>query len=279
MANDDGTVSFRMVGTRPGTWIGALLVAALAALPGAAAQTSVARLESIEKNIFRKVNQAREDRGLTPLEWNAKLGDAAAAHLSWMIARKNLSHRFPGEGTVTQRIAATGLRFNASAENVAFATDWEDIHSGLMQSPGHRANILSPKYDEIGIAVALGSNGYYAVQNFAHTTSESGSNDAEARLARSLRRELRSDIEVKSSDAARKAVCEMAEQDRLQAAKLPAEPGLRRMFAYTTSEPEDVPEKLLNAAGSAGSRRMVIGICYKATETYPGGTYWVGVLY
>jgi uncharacterized protein YkwD len=278
VAFDVGTVSIRMVERIRKALSLILLMAAVGVTLGAA-QTSIVRQENIEKKIFRLVNEAREANGLPPFKWNAKLGDAAAAHLSWMIARKNLSHRFPGEDSVTQRIAATGLRFNASAENVAFATDWEDIHPGLLRSPGHRANIMSTKYDEIGIAVALGPNGYYAVQNFAHTTSESDSGDAEARLARSLRRGLRGDVEIKFSASVRKAVCDMAERDQLQATKLPAEPSLRRMFAYTTSEPEDVPEKLLSAASASGSRRIVTGVCYKATDKYPGGTYWVGVLY
>ncbi|HUS18321.1 MAG TPA: CAP domain-containing protein [Terriglobales bacterium] len=259
------------------TTVFSLVLLALAL--NAKAETRVVRLESMERKIFQAVNREREDRGLKALKWNSKLGEAAAGHLAWMIARKTLGHRFAGEDALSERIAATGLRFNSSAENVAYATDWEDIHPGLMQSPGHRANILSPKYDEVGIAVALGPNGYYAVQNFAHTTSEVSSNDAEARVAKGLRREIKGDLTVTSSAKVREAMCAMADRDQLQASKLPGEPPLRRMFAYTATEPEEVPESLVDAAANSGTRRWVIGVCYKATPRYPGGTYWVGILY
>ncbi|HUR37062.1 MAG TPA: CAP domain-containing protein [Terriglobales bacterium] len=264
-----------MVGRRQA----AIAILVIGACSWLAAAAKVARLESIERNIFAAVTREREQRGLNPLKLNTKLGESAAGHLGWMMSKRMLSHHFEGEQDLTTRVAATGLRFNSAAENVAFATDWEDIHSGLMRSPGHRANILSPKYDEVGIAVALGQDGYYAVQNFAHTTSEDSAGDAEARLAKAIRTELKSDVAIVFDPKARQAVCEMANQDKLEARRLPAEPPLKRMFAYTASEPEEIPEPLTTAAKRAGTRQMVVGVCYKATEKYPGGTYWVGVLY
>lgn len=242
-------------------------------------QTKIVRDEKIEQRIFKLVNQAREERGLDPLKWNPKLGEAAAAHLVMMIEKRRLSHRFPDKPDLSARIAATGLRFNASAENVAYATDWEDLHPGLMNSPGHRANILSPKYDEVGIAVSLGPNGYYAVQNFAHTTSESGTREAEARWAAALRRELRREIAVTFSRRIRQAVCEMAERDKVDAKRLPVEPPRRRMFAYTTSEPEELPQGLVEVARGANIALIEVGVCYRATEKYQGGIYWVGVVF
>ncbi|MEO6119894.1 MAG: CAP domain-containing protein [Terriglobales bacterium] len=257
--------------------IATLLV--LGSLPAAAAASKLVRDEGIEQRIFKLVNQARADRGLEPLKWNRKLGEAAAEHLVKMIEKRQLSHRFPGEPALSDRIAATGLRFNASAENVGYATDWEDLHPGWMRSAGHRANILSAAYDEVGIAVALGPNGYYAVQNFAHTTSESGTKEAEARWAAALRRELRREIAVTFSARIREAVCEMAERDRVDAKRLPVEPPQRRMFAYTASEPDELPTGLVEAAQGASIKQIEVGICYRATEKYPGGTYWVGAVY
>jgi len=259
----------------------ALAVAALFCVPTLSAQNggSVTRLQTIEQRMLQLVNQARAAEGLPPLKANAKLGESAAGHLGWMIAKRSLAHRFPGEGDLTSRVAATGLRFNASAENVAFATDWEDLHPGLMKSPGHRANILSPKYDEVGIAIGRGIDGYYAVQNFAHTTTESGAGEAEARLTRALRSRLRGDTVIAPSVQIREAVCAMAERDHLEASRVPAELNLRRVFAYTAAEPEELPEALVTAAGFPGTRRILIGACYKATEKYPGGTYWIGINY
>lgn len=248
-------------------------------IPAAAAgETSVKRLENIERKILSLVNDARSERGLAPLKWNDKLAKAAGGHLALMIEKKNLAHQLPGEGPLTSRIAATGLRFNASAENVAFATEWEDLHPGLMQSAGHRANILSPKYNEVGIAVALGGNGYYAVQNFARTTNEWSPKEAELRLAAELRQRFGRGLEVIVSPAIRNAMCEMAEDDQVSARRVPAEMPRRRTFAFTASEPEDLPEKLTGSV-SGSLKAVEVGICYKATAKYPGGTYWIGMAY
>jgi hypothetical protein len=257
-----------------------LLPLLLAIAVGTLAETTVvARLENIEKKMFTLVNQERAERGLPVLKWNDKIARAAEGHLAHMVERKNLSHRFPGEPELSDRLAQAGVRFNASAENVAYATDWEDLHTGLMNSAGHRANILSPKYDAVGIAVALGPNGYYAVQNFAHTTSESGQKEAEARFAQGLRKVIRRNIEVVANASVRAAVCEMAERDRVEARRLPAEYPRQRMFAYTAFEPEEVPRSLLENEGLLNARKIEVGICYRSTEKYPGGVYWVGVIY
>ncbi len=258
-------------------WLPAALLLVLVA--SAAAEAKVDRVEKVEQKIFQRVNQARADQGLEPLRWNHKLSQAAGAHLVRMIEKRNLSHRFPGEAELAGRIAATGLRFNASAENVAYATDWEDLHPGLMRSPGHRANILSAKYDEVGIAVALGPNGYYAVQNFAHTTSEVSAGEAESRWAAALRRTLGRNVAVTLSRKIREAVCGMAERDRVEARRLPVEPPRRGMFAYTAFEPDEIPGRLMDAVRGNSIQQIDVGICYRATETYPGGTYWVGVVY
>lgn len=258
----------------------ARIIVLLGLLIGAASagETSVRRLENIERKMLALVNDARTERGLAPLKWNDKLAKAAGGHLVLMVEKKSLAHLLPGEEPLTRRIAATGLRFNASAENVAFATEWEDLHPGLMQSPGHRANILSPKYNEVGIAVALGSNGYYAVQNFARTTSEWSTKEAELRLAAELRRRFGSGLEVMFSPAIRGAMCQMAGDDQVSAQRVPAETPRRRTFAFTAAEPEDLPEKLTGSVNRS-VKLVEVGVCYKATPKYPGGTYWIGLAY
>lgn len=246
----------------------------------ALAESKISRIEKIEKKIFQLVNEARGEEGLAPLKWNDKLGDASNSHLEWVINAKRLSHQFPGEAVLRTRVAATGLRFNAVAENVAYATDWEDLHSGLMRSPSHRANILNSKYNAIGIAVALGPNGYYAVENFARVTSEFSPEESERKFANAyLRLPQTNQVDVTANAGIRKAMCEMAESDRLDARKLPSLNANQRMFTYTAFDPGDLPEKLANDPRPTSGRQINVGICYRATSKYPGGVYWIGVVY
>src|SRR5205823_14572730 len=76
-----------------------------------------------ERELVRLTNEDRAHEGVAPLEDNDLLAKAAQAHLERMMREHTLSHQFEGEAGVAPRIAATGLRLQASGENVAFFTD------------------------------------------------------------------------------------------------------------------------------------------------------------
>src|SRR5215467_1272053 len=137
------------------------------ALAGIAAQPPKAPLPP-DRELFQVVNGERQRNGLEKLEWNVKLATAAQAHAEELARHGDLSHVFPGELPLEQRVGATGERFDAVAENVAAADNVDDAHVGLMNSPGHRANILSPKYNAVGIAVVRVRDRVYVAQDFAH---------------------------------------------------------------------------------------------------------------
>jgi uncharacterized protein YkwD len=60
------------------------------------------------------------------------------------------------------------VRFSAAGENLALAPTIQIAHDGLMNSPGHRANILNARYRRVGLGVADGGmHGKMFVQNFA----------------------------------------------------------------------------------------------------------------
>src|SRR5689334_17445991 len=100
-----------------------------------------------EQRIFELANQARNDAGVEPLQWNEQAAQAARAHAKLMATQHALSHQFPGEPALRDRMGAVGLRFDAAAENVADAVSAEEAHDALMHSPPHRENLLNPKYN------------------------------------------------------------------------------------------------------------------------------------
>jgi uncharacterized protein YkwD len=125
-----------------------------------------------EKLLFDQLNESRVLAGLRALRWDADLAAAARKHCALMVQREELSHQFPGEPALQQRLQQAGVGFSIAAENVAVAPTAEEIHYEWMHSPPHRANILDPQLTAVGIATSRGNKGVYAVQDFALATEK-----------------------------------------------------------------------------------------------------------
>lgn len=123
---------------------------------------------ALEERMRAMVNAERSSQGLPPLAFDAELVKIARAHAADMLRKGYFSH-VSLEGTQpTDRAAAVGFRYRAFGENLAFAPGLEEAHRGLMDSPGHRANILAPDFGRVGIGVLdAGAYGLMIVQNFA----------------------------------------------------------------------------------------------------------------
>ncbi len=119
-----------------------------------------------EQYLFASANAERAQRGLPPLRWDNDLYHAAQGHAQEMAARASISHQYPGEAELTERGRRAGARFSVIAENVAEASTAVRIHEAWMNSPGHRANLLDPQVDSVGISVLRRDGQLYAVQDF-----------------------------------------------------------------------------------------------------------------
>ena len=85
-----------------------------------------------------------------------------------MFQQGFFAHVDESGATPFDRMRAGGVNFRAAGENLALAPTVQIAHDGLMNSPGHRANILNPRYRRIGIGVADGGmHGKMFTQNFA----------------------------------------------------------------------------------------------------------------
>lgn len=238
---------------------------------------------SVERKMFDLVNQERTKRGIPALKWNDKLQQSARKHTENLAANKQLSHQFSGEPALAARIAATGFHFSASAENVASATDSDDLHRALMGSPGHRANILSPKYDSIGIGVVHRGDSYYATQNFARETEETSSSDAEHRMGAALNKWRQSrrmpPVKIIASTQLRSIICNQAERETMSARELIIDPGYFGAVGATSSKLDEIPEPLEKIASRPNLDKMAIAACFKVTPKYSGGVYWFAFEY
>ncbi len=112
--------------------------------------------EISERTMFELVNNERRKRGLKTLSSDNQLKNVAREHGKDMFVRGYFSHINPDGESPFDRIERHKISFFAAGENLAFAPTIELAHQGLMDSPGHRANILSSDFGKVGIGVIDG---------------------------------------------------------------------------------------------------------------------------
>ena len=109
-----------------------------------------------EKVMFALVNKERVEFGAKPLVWNENLAKIGRNHSKDMFKRGYFSHFSPEGKDVGNRLDEAGIDYTAAGENLALAPTVSRAHTGLINSPGHRRNILDPSFGEIGIGVVDG---------------------------------------------------------------------------------------------------------------------------
>ncbi len=109
-----------------------------------------------EREMFQAVNKEREKAGVKLLSFDDELRTVARAHSDDMFARGYFSHYTPEGVSPFDRMEKAGIEFNFAGENLALAPSTELAMQGLMNSPGHRKNILSPNFGKIGVGVIDG---------------------------------------------------------------------------------------------------------------------------
>lgn len=112
--------------------------------------------EVSERKMIAMVNNERISRGLSSLDLDTNLRNTGRDHCMDMLKRGYFSH-YTLEGlSPFDRVAKADISFTYAGENLAFSPSVELAMQGLMQSEGHRANILSPNFGKIGIGVIDG---------------------------------------------------------------------------------------------------------------------------
>jgi uncharacterized protein YkwD len=105
------------------------------------------------------VNAARAEAKLDPLVADDALAAVARAHAADMDANHYFGHVSPTTGDVGDRLRRAKVRWSGFGENLAAGVSAEEMHRGLMGSPGHRANILEPRFTHVGIGVVVSGTG------------------------------------------------------------------------------------------------------------------------
>jgi len=143
---------------------------------------------SYEQLMLELVNWERAKTGAQPLAFNGNLNESADAHSNWMLSADVFNHTGLGGSSPHQRMINAGYSFTgtyASGENIAWASlrgptglqdEVELLHTNLMNSPGHKANILNGGFREVGIGFQTGGyltwDAAFVTQNFARSGSK-----------------------------------------------------------------------------------------------------------
>jgi uncharacterized protein YkwD len=120
-----------------------------------------------ERQLVDLVNEERAQRGLVILTLDDRLVAIARDHSREMFVLKYFGHDSPVAGSPFDRLAAGAVSYTRAGENLAYAQSVAVAHRGLMDSPGHRENILRPEFTKIGIGViSAGAYGRMVTQLF-----------------------------------------------------------------------------------------------------------------
>lgn len=115
--------------------------------------------DGYEAEMIDLVNQERTSRGVPALTFDPELVPVARGHSRDMLTQGYFSHTSPTTGTLANRLNDAGVGYTQAGENLAYAPTLSVAHRGLMQSEGHRANILEPGFERIGIGILSASDG------------------------------------------------------------------------------------------------------------------------
>jgi hypothetical protein len=155
------------------------LAATMLAMPAWAQQEVV-------QQVMDLANADRAQQGLAPLKWDPALAQAAADHAQLMAQQPALSHQYPDEADLVTRCGAAGAHFRSIAENVALAPSPQALEKEWMNSAPHRANLLNPAMNNIGVGLVKKGGNYYAVEDFADGVAQLGPEQIEQKIAQLL---------------------------------------------------------------------------------------------
>ncbi len=240
---------------------------------------------TIEMDLFNMVNIEREKLGLATVRFSPPLSFLARKHSQDMAQREDISHLSTTGETYSDRLVEGGFYFTKNGENVAYSQTFipEFIHKGFMDSPGHRANVLDPDFDELGVGVVFKEDkGYYVTQDFVLALAPKERIEAEAEIEENINKIRRVyslppiSFLAEANRFARQCSINKAKGRPLPS--LPAHFGETNIiyirsasFEYVYSKYKD---KLLNANYETGG----LGIEFSRNKESPGGTYYITLL-
>jgi hypothetical protein len=206
------------------------------------------------QQLFALANRSRAAQGDGLLKWDPALAAAARQHCLRMAAEGPIAHQYAGEADVAERAAQAGARFSLLEENVALGPDPATIHDGWMHSPKHRANLLSPEVNRVGIAVVASRGVLYAVADYERAVPTMTQSQVEATVGALVRAR---GISVSGNAALARAAC--ATDSGLP--RSAAGPQPRFVMRWQDASLSMLPQALTDRLASGRYHQAAVGNC------------------
>jgi uncharacterized protein YkwD len=221
-----------------------------------------------EQALLQLANQARAQHHLPPLTWDSALAIAARNHLRWVIRNPGeLRHQYPGEPDLATRGANAGARFSTISENIAaHGQTPADLQQIWMTTAPHRANLLDPNLNVVGIAVVENQGLLFAVQDFGRSVAALTPESVEHQVAKLL--QARGFPPAPSNEDARKT-CTMP-QGQAGTPKL--------VIQWDGSDISHLPDAVLQNLDKTRYKSAAVGACPGRQPNQQFTTYHIAVL-
>jgi hypothetical protein len=229
---------------------------------------TLAQSDPAAQTLLQLANQARAAHNLPPLHWDSELARAAHAHLERVVHEQGeYLHQYPGEPDLTTRGANAGAHFATIAENIGgHAESPADLQKIWMTTPTHRANLLDPNLNAVGIAVVEQGGLLYAVEDFARNVPVPQSGGIEKRVAQLLQEH---GIAPAASNADARATCTMPKGNA-------GSPKL--VIQWDGPDPTQLPDVLLQQIATGRYTTAQVGACPSNQANQQFTLYHVAVL-
>jgi uncharacterized protein YkwD len=240
---------------------------------------------TMERDLFKLVNIERQKLDLAPVRFSPPLSFHARKHSQNMALRGDISHLSTSGETYSERLVEGGFYFIKNGENVAYSQTFipEFIHQGFMDNPGHRANVVDPDFDELGIGVVFKKDkGYYVTQDFVRALAPKGREEARVEVEENINRIRRVHSLPPISflaEANRFAQqCSINEAKDRSRPPIPSHFGETHLFYIRTPSFEYVYSKYKDKLLDKNYETAGLGIDFSRNEKSPGGAYFITLL-
>jgi len=232
-----------------------------------------------EAQFVSLINQERASTGIPPVTIDQRLTTAARKHCELMALHSEVVHQLPGEPPPVTRIANEKLAFSGSSENVGSTNRGVPVaHNGFMHSPPHRATILDPSYNAVGVGVLRVGDMIYITEDFAHMLPEYSDTQAEAAAEAAIAQYAKTHgiaaPTPRVTPELRQIACNMGMRDKLDGQDARELPRVRGVLLWTADDPAKLPKGVFQVLSRQVSQ-YALGACFAPSVSHPGGVYWL----